>query len=350
MKAEYRDNPQAGPGHGTIIFSGAPISEGSWSVSIQRASDQAHATGKKTGQWVGETYYIDLPGNLQPDGSLQIPIGPALVDSLDQQDQYRVSLKSGPDEVGRCRLQLGAITHSPAGSVDLAATPREPKPGQAREPEPAPPTPQPLPVPAQAPARDNKKLLRYAIIGILALFCIGWTIMGYLRDQNEKRPPEISQPPSNESGKNDGARNKALPADSQPNQSQASGQKLESGDRARAFFSSANPTPEGAMRLAQTLPKGTPAEQDIIYRLYYFAGEKNEPSSLLAYGACLDPSKPQWGTVQKDAEAARKIYENAEKLNIEGAAQALADLRQWLEKRQASGNTRSGGTVPGMSK
>ena len=110
--------------------------------------------------------------------------------------------------------------------------------------------------------------------------------------------------------------------------------------RVQSFFNGGERTPQAAARLSRELPAGTPAEQDAVYRLYYFAGENGESSVLMDYAACLDPGKPQWGSIDKDAPAAWELYEKAKGTQPQ-AASAQQALRTWLEQKAAAGDARA---------
>lgn len=110
--------------------------------------------------------------------------------------------------------------------------------------------------------------------------------------------------------------------------------------RVEAFFNGDKVTVEGAAELSRKLAKATVAERDAVFRLWRYAGERGERSVLMDYAAALDPSKPQWGSVEKNALTAWAIYEQA-KMSELGAAGAQAKLKTWLEREAAEGNAQA---------
>ena len=110
--------------------------------------------------------------------------------------------------------------------------------------------------------------------------------------------------------------------------------------RVTLFFGGKDRTPEQAAALSRELPVATKADQDAVYRLYYFASENGELSVIMNYAACLDPSKPQWGNINKDAQAAWELYTRAKATRPE-AAEAQQNLKTWLEREAAAGNAQA---------
>lgn len=361
MKVDYKDNASLGPGNGILTFSECLPPDQPWSISIQRASDQNFMTGKKAKQWVGETFFMPLQGSVKPDGALELFIGPAIVDSLDQQEQYRVALKGKDGDVQKGRLKVGQISFSLSGSLDntaqgpeiinqpepeppvnqppLTDTP-EPEPQTntlEREPEPPVDKPEssalnePLPMGDQPAQPAKKHLWRYIILALLAILCIAWFLLEKFYKGDEAQEP-AQEPAKEEPAPKSEPPKEAPPAPEPPKSAE---------EQVRTFFNGKEYTPAEALALARTLPKNTPAEQDAIYRLYYFAGTHNEPDAMLEYAACVDPSKPNWGSIQKDGAMALGIYQDAQKHNVPGAEQAAAALRKWLEDQAAGGNAQA---------
>ena len=108
----------------------------------------------------------------------------------------------------------------------------------------------------------------------------------------------------------------------------------ESSSEAEADPINARPdcNPAAAAKLSRELNAATPAEQDALYRLYTYAADSGEPEILRHYAACLDPSKPQWGSIGKDPAAAWQLYERA------GASEAQQQMKSWLEQQAAGGD------------
>ena len=106
--------------------------------------------------------------------------------------------------------------------------------------------------------------------------------------------------------------------------------------RVAAFFAGQNPTPDAAMQLASELASDTPEQQDAIYRLYYYAAQKNHPQGMLKRAQCLDPSKPTWGTIKKDAPEAWYYYGQSSE-----GTESRSALKAWLEQSAKAGDAQS---------
>lgn len=331
MKALYRNDEGAGPGHGILEFSEALIPDGPWSLSLRRASDHLHASGKAAA-WTPENVFIPLPGEVGAGGTLVLKIGPDIVDGLDPQDQYMVSLKGGDGEALSARLRLGPVIYSPSESLNYTARgERKPeaapeKPAEKAAPEKTAARPEPAAAPAAplpegpAPLRRKAGIWRYVILALLALGCLAWYLIDPGRDKPEEQPRQSA----------------ANAPERQPAQNTPSAE-----DETRQFFNGLTITPQAAAELARRLPKNTDADKDAVYRLYYFAAENGERSVLMDFAACLDPSLPAWGSIQKDAPAAMNAYRDAESEKIKGAAEARAHLLAWLKQKSAGGDAKA---------
>lgn len=341
MKAAYRETDK--PGYGKLVFSEDMLPDGPWQISIQRASDRKFLTGKGANPWVSETYYLELEGRPEADGSLAIPVGPNLVDRLDQQENYRINLRGENGEPLKARLHIAGISYSPGGSLDNTADVHdqpsgeesvqpEPAPTVSAEPiaPPAPQMPEPgstvsdsdaaspektvepqeekperldLDAPAEANAQESK-VWRWVILALLILGCLAWY---FIDPRFEKQSDEEAPAP------------------------QAS-----IASQVQEFFKNPDRSPSAALTLAEQMKPDIPEEQDAVYRLYYFAAENGDANALLAYGECLDPSLPPWGTIIKDAIAAFRAYQKSPQK--EEAEKAMDRLHAWLEDQAKSGN------------
>lgn len=105
--------------------------------------------------------------------------------------------------------------------------------------------------------------------------------------------------------------------------------------RVAAFFAGQR-TPEGAMSLAKDLDADTPEQKDAIFRLYYYAAGQDNPEGALRYAECVDPSRPAWGTVQKDGVEAWTNYGKSPE-----GEQARAALKEWTQKAAAGGDAKA---------
>ena len=344
MKISYSDDTQKGPGHGILTFSETLFPDGPYSISVLRASDHAYLAGGTGGGsiWVGETRFMPVRTETTPEGGITVPVGPEVVDALDPLEKYLVTLKPEQGDELKARLQVeGGITYSPDRRLDntgmrAGQAPAAPTPPPAPEPEPAPPqaavtaeetpltlSPEP---PAPTPAAPSRRVSPVLIVALVAALLAGglatWKFFDGKAQEEEAALSGKGATPATE-----------LP----PTQKSAE-------EQVRAFFSGPDVTAKAALALAAQLPKATPAEQDALYRLYYFAAESEAPAAFMPYAACLDPAEPRWGTIEKDAAAAYAAYAKAAASDPKVAKTALeaqTRLRAWLEREAASGNARA---------
>lgn len=329
MKAEYREGQN--PGNGIILLQDANELSGVDAIAIQRASDQKFLTGRENNPWVGEVFYFPVAVNREQD-IIEIPIGPDIVDQLDPQEQYAIRIQG---RNGRIRLKLDSITYSPSGSLGNTAqaqeqTQTEPvtqpsqpvQPTVEQTPEPSPPNPPLQLSPQVEPAKSGKKTaMIIAVLAILALALLAWYFLAQPQNENGKEAPATQAP--------------ARSAE-QPKPKSAS--PLSAEDQVRQFFKSGRISPGEAMELARKLPATAAADQDAVYRLWYFAAENHEPSAYLPYGKTLDPSAAPYGTISKNAWEAWQAYEKAREKDPQKAEQAMTGLRNWLNEEAAKGN------------
>lgn len=314
MNVEYRNDSEVG--YGSLFFSGEALPPGPWSVSIQRGTDKYFLTGAQPAYWVGEAFFMPLQGTLSQDGSLRLALAPEQVNQLDQQEQYLVHLKGNSGAMLKGRLRIHDITYSPSGNRNC--TPGAPSPtSQAPESrtagQPAATAPPAGNDPAQAASPDqdkNRRLWRWALVAILILLCCAW----YLFDPRKNDSPGEGM------------------ADNAPRAATIE-------EQVRAFFKGEHASPKNAHSLSLKLSPKTKSEQDAVYRLYYFAAENDEPDAMLNYAACLDPSKPQWGSIEKNAPAAWEAYIKSSE--PEKAAEAMKEMRSWLQKEADIGNSQA---------
>lgn len=358
MKISYSDDTQKGPGHGTLTFSETLFPDGPYSLAVLRASDHAYlAAGPGGGTiWVGETRFMPVRTETTPEGSITVPIGPEVVDALDPLEKYLVTLKPEQGDELKARLQVeGGITYSPDGRLDntgmrvsddarpmmVAPPPAAPEPAPATPaetaapealslgPEPAAaaePGPRETPV-TPAPKRRMGPVLIVALVA--ALLAGGLATWKFFDSKAQEEEAALS-------GKS-GAAPAPPVTELPPTQKSAE-------EQVRAFFSGPDVTAKAALALAAQLPKATPAEQDALYRLYYFAAGQDAPAAFMPYATCLDPAEPQWGSIEKDAAAAYAAYAKAAASDAKVAKAALeaqTRLRAWLEREAAAGNAKA---------
>lgn len=352
MNLSYRDNKALGPGNGILEFSEGLPPPGPWSISILRASDQKYATAQKGNPWVGETFFVPLEGHATDNGTLELFIGPDIVDTLDQQEQYKVTVKGEDGETASARLKLGTITRSRGHALGNMAQNTPPatektlnsaiQPAPVAEPEVTPlpelPTPQPQ-ASKESAATGKKTAARILLLALLVALCGAWFIFDYLHKNNEEAAATTQQATSGaEAAASTPPKMSAEGSSSQQRTSQSAEEQV------RQFFVNAQggkASPASAAALAARLPKNDKSDQDAVYRLYYFAAENGEPAALMEYAACLDPAKPQWGSIDKDAPLALEVYKKAATANMAGAAEAQQALLAWLQSEAQNGNSKA---------
>lgn len=365
MHISYSNDTQRGAGHGILTCMGEHFTGGNYSIAIERASDRLFLSGSN--EWGAQQTYLPVGTAKAHTEELQLLLGPTIVDQLDTQERYRIHLASDDGLAAKALLQVADIVYSsfgplnnavavpppPAGTV-LPATPEEPvnEPAAEQQPDAMLPDMKTLaeedahaaedPAEKSHPAR--RFLLPVALVVLLLLLCGGAWFFLHTPSQQPPLPettpdtatenppspaqqPPVQQPPAPNNTQQPPAAQQEDPATPAPTAE----------ERVKLFFQGQEITPEAAARLSRELPSGTSAEQDAIYRLYYFAAEHDEASVLMDYAACLDPTRPQWGTINKDAVAAWEVYEKTKSRRPE-AAEAQRALRTWLEQHAADGD------------
>ena len=344
MKISYSDDPQKGPGHGILTFSETLFPDGPYSMAVLRASDHAYLAGGPGGGtvWVGETRFMPVKTETTPEGGITVAVGPEVVDALDPLEKYLVTLKPEQGDELKARLQVeDGITYSPDGRLDntgmraqAAAAPTPPPP--APEPEPVAPPPAetaaetPLTLspepPATAPAASRRRVSPVLIVALVAaLLAGGFGTWKFFDSKAQEEDAALSG-------------QAAAPATGLPPTQKSAEEQV------RAFFSGPDVTAKAALALAAQLPEATPAEQDALYRLYYFAAESEAPAAFMPYATCLDPAEPRWGSIEKDAAAAYAAYAKAAASDpkvAKAALEAQTRLRSWLEREAAAGNAQA---------
>ncbi len=356
MHITYENDTERGPGHGILrcqAGEGERFPEGSCTLALERSSDHFFLGAN---DWGGQKSFLAIDTERTEAGTLLLLLGPDIIDRLDAQEKYRAHVQGADGSTCKpATFCPEGLIVSPAGTpgrVAAAATaqPEVPKPPPPpptppeSPPEPPPETPPvvapPLEKPIEeaprfdepevreAPKKDRSLLWVVIVALVLLLLLAGAGAAWYFLKGRTPKPPPVEPSPT------------ATTPVQVPTPQAAASQTTE--DRVRAFFAGNNRTPPAAAALSRELPKESAADQDAVYRLYYFAGERGESSVLMDYAACLDPGKPQWGSIGKDAPAAWDIYEKAKATHPE-AAQAQQNLKTWLQQEAASGNAQAVG-------
>ncbi len=337
MQITYSNDPDKGPGHGLLKLSQSELGAGPLGLCITRASDQNYLSG--SGQWLAEKATLRENAFASPDGVLSIAIGPNIVNALDPQEQYRLEASDAGGKSAQGRFRVENVIYSAAQNLENTASAKFSPEPSAKAPDLSQPKPEPdLPKPeadlpkaeisppeaekAPSPQPEKKNnLLRWLIIALLALACAGW--IGFEQFKKPASAPAKTASEQRES-----------PETSKPRTAE---------EEVRLFFSGKELNAKAAAELSRRLPKNSQAEQDAVYRLYYFAAGQEEPSVYLDFAACLDPAKSPWGSIGKDAPQAWEIYGKA-LANPDYAAKAKEGreaLKAWLEKEAANGNAQA---------
>lgn len=325
MKVAYTQGNESG--FGELVFSEELFPDGPWQIAIERGSDRQFLSRSQNHPWTGEINFQQLDCTGKENGSLAFAVGPEIVDELDPQEAYRVKLKGASGEPLSAVLRIGTINHSPAGTLKNTARPElKAKPAQKTAQKPAPERAQPDPEPERAKQPEapelldlaakrpepkrGRKYLQIAMLLVLIAACAAWYWLDPRKNAQEAEPSVVAAAPV------------------------ASAE-----EQVRQFFRGGTATPGHALALAERLPKTTAADQDAVYRLYYYAAENNEPGAALLYGACLDPAQPAWGSIEKNAPAAWRAYKKAH--DQDKAAATMTAMRGWLEDQSRAGNAQA---------
>ena len=365
MKIRYENDSVKGPGFGVLHCSEEMFSAGDYVFSIQRATDHCFL-GES--DWSSQRVYLKPAAQHIEQNELLLFIGKQVVDALDTQENYRVSIQAPSGAPLNGRLQVSDVAYSasgtsfgmraPAASAASAVSAVEADPAEAVV---LPESPvEELPVEtlamdsqekADPPVVEKKRSPVLLIVGILLLAALlgfaAWKFLGPKEpmtpvSQTAPEAPEKKTPESEKATPEKPAAAPEAPATpaTTPPTTPATAAPQTPEQRVTLFFGGKDRTPEQAAALSRELPVATKADQDAVYRLYYFASENGELSVIMNYAACLDPSKPQWGNINKDAQAAWELYARAKATQPEAAA-AQQNLKTWLEREAAGGSAQA---------
>ena len=106
--------------------------------------------------------------------------------------------------------------------------------------------------------------------------------------------------------------------------------------RVAEFLKSENKDSESAMELAEDLDPQTAQDQDLVFKLYYFAAMRDNEKGALRYAECLDPSKPTWGSIEKDPVEAWQYYGKSS----DGKSMRQS-MKDWVEQEASNGNSQA---------
>ena len=347
MKVSYHDDLAKGSGFGYLSVSDVTFAAGTYLVSIQRGDDRTFVSPE--GEWSEPQSNFPVEATLASDGSLRFPLPQRVQHALETAVTYRVTL-SGESGAGKAQLVIDTISYGLEDALNHAKVLTETPPAQGQpenipEPEPTPPvTP-----PAEPQPEKSKSLLPWALgwAALLLLVLGGVAYWFYHKDQPKDESKEEVVAEAKKADEPKAKPEKAL----EPKAKEASQPKPEVpvktpsrsiAEEVQLFFAGTR-TPANAVELANRLKPSSAVDQDALFRLYYFAVERGSMELLLPYAACFDPSKPAWGSIEKNAPIAWSLYEKGRgnPALAEQAKEAQNALYAWLQREKEAGNSKA---------
>ena len=312
VKASYANDTAKGPGHGFLLIgeAGALAASEGIRLCIKRASDR-NCLG--LGGWQPAEVFLEPDAFFQEGDTFRMGVGPGVVDNLDAQETYRLTLQGVDGAQGSATLQVAEVVYSPLlggqGVSSIAApaakTPPPPRPAPAPAPEPAPMPeilPEPAPVKKETHSSGGGKL---PIILALVLLLLGgggfaaWKLMG-----NKEAAPE---PPMVQARKHLSGTADAMTG-------------LDMAIRFRAQ--------EGGA--------------DAAFLLAEDAAQKGNAAAMALTGDFYSPADAgPAGSIQKDALEAFMWYSKAKAAGSAEAAVRLDALRAWAEAEAVKGSAQA---------
>lgn len=388
MKVSYSNDPAKGPGHGILRCSEAGVAAEGCTFALQRSTGTAYLNSRQ--EWLQQQVFLCPRQVVQEGEDILLHMGPDVVNELDTQETYRLHLRAADGSIVRGGLRVNDVIRA-SGTYSGAMI----VPPAAEEPSPSdPPVPAAQDAPAQqdtveepslneredaagqgvgggqGQAKDQRSRLWWILVLLLLILAAGFVFWWYLQQDGTPEPstPLISGPASSpasepESEPTPAPEPNAAPAvepevPAEPGtppgppsqadlpeppavQAEESKVPLTAKEQVTLFFGREDRTPAAAAALSRSLPSTTNADQEAVYLLYYYAGENGEASVLMDYAACLDPTRPAWGSINKDPVAAWDIYEKARVAGLPGAEKAQQDMKIWLQTQAVSGNAQA---------
>ena len=143
MKASYANDTGKGPGYGFLLLAdtGALAASEGIRFCIKRASDRK-CLGQ--GGWQPAEMFLEPDALVQDGMDFQLAVGPAVVDNLDAQETYSITLKDADGAQGSAARQVEGVIYSPLSGGQGIGSIAAPKPT-------APPPPAPKSEPAAVP-------------------------------------------------------------------------------------------------------------------------------------------------------------------------------------------------------
>jgi len=362
MKAAFENNMERGRGYARLRLSEvANPSSGGWRFSLCRGSDMTYLG--RSG-WQNSEDFTE-PETYAADGDdLILHIGPDVVDKLDPNENYRITLQSDSQSSQKATFAITSLNrtlmdtqgHISSGSAKKIVAPApQPQPAPDLEPAPedtAPSVPPPLP---ETPKKSHLPIILAALL-VLALLGGGGGAYWFMSKksgtpevvppapvQTEEKPeptkPEPPEPVKQEE-KPEPAKDappEPVKQEEKPEPAQAAPPPPVSTRVQANKYLGASPTAQGARELAATLQQSSAEDQDAVYRLWYFAADAGDAAACLHLARTVDPALPAWGSIMKNGAEAWSLYAKAAPQHPD-AANAMHTLKQWMEQEAAKGN------------
>ncbi|MDR2574431.1 MAG: hypothetical protein LBC94_08865 [Desulfovibrio sp.] len=366
MKVQCHNDERRG--HARFICTDLAEPPSGISFSLCRASDQT---------FLGKSGWQSAEEHLMPDshvwesGALALSVGPVVTDSLDENENYRLTLFADRLPPQMAAFSIAGVNRSLRKSQSLVQ-------GVAPEPEPTEMERQsedsqnnarkdvgedtreePLTM-SQPKTSSGGFSAAFAVIFVLLLL-LGGGFWWHARQKAEadsrntaqqsietanapKGAPdnaaEAAQAESVASGPN-GASSEARRTANEPPQGSSA---LTPRERVREFMRDERASAQGAMTLYHDLSGlpdgGSPETRDAVYRLLYFASQQGDAEATFALARCVDPATPAFGTIPKNAPEAWTYYTAVVKEKPE-AADSMRDLKIWLENAAGKGEAQA---------
>ncbi|MBQ9406664.1 MAG: hypothetical protein IJU37_08035 [Desulfovibrio sp.] len=203
-----------------------------------------------------------------------------------------------------------------------------------------------VPLPETGAAQPKSKT-GMVLVGLVALVAAAGLAAFFLLRQPTAQPPAPKPAPEQaaQSKESEAAESQAAEAAARAEAERKAAEAARADARGRvATFFAGTRSPEGAMQLAGELATDTPEQQDAVFRLYYYAAEQDHAEGALKCAQCLDPSRPAWGSIKKDAAEAWYYYgkhadgkDARERMKAwvqEAANKGDVNARQWMQAMQ----------------
>jgi hypothetical protein len=357
MKVQFVNDERRGRGYARFVCADVIAPSAKFGFSLCRASDLMFL-GKSGWQSAEEKHIPD--DWAQKDNAAVLYVGPAIVDSLDENENYRLTLSADGLSPQKAAFSIAGVNRSFRAGQDLvqgvaprAARPEEEQPQTPAEPEQQPVDAREEPAVTPPPAAPSRKFPTL-LAGVLALLLLLGGGFWWHARQNAKTPPDgrndVQQTPGTaktpenapDQAQAEQPSPEAQPPD-EPPQTPDGETKPTPGAReqVRQFLRDEQASARDAMvlyhALSQTPDGAKPETQDSVYRLLYFASRKGDAEAVFALARCVDPSTPSFGTIPKDAREAWAHYAAAVPQKPE-AAHDMRTLKEWLENEAGRGN------------